>query len=96
MDDQSERTIQALEDMLQTCVLDFGGSWDTYPLLAEFSYNNDYHANIDQPPFEMLYGRKCRTSICRGKVGQRVTRSTEVVLQTIKLIQQVHNRLQTT
>ncbi|GJZ53624.1 putative reverse transcriptase domain-containing protein, partial [Tanacetum coccineum] len=25
---QSERTIQALEDMLRACVLDFGGSWD--------------------------------------------------------------------
>ncbi|CAH1412385.1 unnamed protein product [Lactuca virosa] len=29
-DVQSERTIQTLEDMLRACVLDFGGSWDTY------------------------------------------------------------------
>ncbi|GJS57951.1 putative reverse transcriptase domain-containing protein [Tanacetum coccineum] len=27
-DNQSERTIQTLEDMLRACVLDFGGSWD--------------------------------------------------------------------
>ncbi|KAJ9553287.1 hypothetical protein OSB04_017332 [Centaurea solstitialis] len=39
-DGQSERTIQTLEDMLRACVLDFGGSWDTYLPLAEFSYNN--------------------------------------------------------
>ncbi|GKA18738.1 putative reverse transcriptase domain-containing protein [Tanacetum coccineum] len=33
-DDQSERTIQTLEDMLRACVMDFGGSWDTHlPLI---------------------------------------------------------------
>ena len=64
MDGQSERTIQTLEDMLRACVLDFGGSWDMYLPLAEFSFNNSYHASIDRPPFEMLYGRKCRTPIC--------------------------------
>jgi len=34
-DGQSERTIQILEDMLRTCVLDFGGSWDNYLPLVE-------------------------------------------------------------
>nr|GEU70986.1 hypothetical protein [Tanacetum cinerariifolium] len=29
-DGQSKRTIQTLEDMLQACVMDFGGSWDTH------------------------------------------------------------------
>ncbi|GKC46894.1 putative reverse transcriptase domain-containing protein, partial [Tanacetum coccineum] len=29
-DGQSERTIQTLEDMLRTCVIDFGGSWDVH------------------------------------------------------------------
>ena len=86
-DGQSERTIQTLEDMLRACVLDFGGSWDTYLPLAEFSYNNSYHASIDRPPFEMLYGRRCRTPICWGEVGQRVMGSTEVVLKTTERIQ---------
>ena len=43
IDGQSERTIQTLEDMLRACVLDFGGSWDTYFPLVEFSYNNSHH-----------------------------------------------------
>ncbi|KAJ9546714.1 hypothetical protein OSB04_019257 [Centaurea solstitialis] len=60
-DGQSERTIQTLEDMLRACVLDFGGSWDTYLPLVELSYNNSYHASIGMPPYEMLYGRRCRT-----------------------------------
>ncbi|GJQ99928.1 putative reverse transcriptase domain-containing protein [Tanacetum coccineum] len=34
-DGQSERTIQTLEDMLRTCVIDFGGNWDVHlPLVA--------------------------------------------------------------
>lgn len=33
---QSERTIQTLEDMLQSCVIDFGSSWDIHLPLVEF------------------------------------------------------------
>ncbi|KAI3770814.1 hypothetical protein L6452_01958 [Arctium lappa] len=34
-DGQSERTIQTLEDMLRSCVIDFRGSWDSHlPLFA--------------------------------------------------------------
>ena len=94
-DGQSERTIQTLEDMLRACVLDFGGSWDTYLPLAEFSYNNNHHSSIGMPPFELLYGRRCRTPICWGEVGQRVMGSTEIVLQTNEQIQQVRQRLLT-
>ncbi|KAJ9553073.1 hypothetical protein OSB04_017118 [Centaurea solstitialis] len=92
---QSERTIQTLEDMLRACVLDFGGSWDTYLPLAEFSYNNSYHSSIGMPPFEMLYGRRCRTPICWGEVGQRVLGSTEVVQRTTEDIQRIRERLRT-
>ncbi|GKC91257.1 putative reverse transcriptase domain-containing protein [Tanacetum coccineum] len=43
-DDQSERTIQTLEDMLRACVLDFEGSRDVHLPLVEFFYNNSYHS----------------------------------------------------
>ncbi|GJZ56868.1 ribonuclease H-like domain-containing protein, partial [Tanacetum coccineum] len=39
-DEQSEHTIQTLENMLRACVIDFGGSWDVHLPLPEFSYNN--------------------------------------------------------
>ncbi|KAD6453660.1 hypothetical protein E3N88_08366 [Mikania micrantha] len=48
-DGQSERTIQTLEDMLRACIIDFGGSWDDYLPLAEFSYNNSYHSGLGMP-----------------------------------------------
>ncbi|KAJ9546624.1 hypothetical protein OSB04_019167 [Centaurea solstitialis] len=94
-DRQSERTIQTLEDMLRAYVLDFGGSWDTYLPLAEFSYNNSYNSSIGMPPYEMLYGRRCRTTICWGEVGQRVLGSTEVVQQTTEHIQRIRECLRT-
>ncbi|GKF02015.1 putative reverse transcriptase domain-containing protein, partial [Tanacetum coccineum] len=63
-DVQSERTIQTLEYMLRACVIDFGSGWDKHLPLAEFPYNNSYHASIKVAPFEALYGRKCRSPVC--------------------------------
>ncbi|GJX38167.1 putative reverse transcriptase domain-containing protein [Tanacetum coccineum] len=57
-DGQSERTIQTLEDMLRACVIDFGKGWVKHLPLAEFSYNNSYHASIKAAPYEALKGCK--------------------------------------
>ena len=64
IDGQSERLIQVLEDMLRGCVMEFIGSWDRYISLIEFAYNNSYQSNIGMAPYESLYGRRCRTSVC--------------------------------
>nr|GEV85734.1 hypothetical protein [Tanacetum cinerariifolium] len=63
-DGQSERAIQTLEDMLRAYMIDFGKGWVKHLPLAEFSYNNSYHASIKAAPYEALYGRKCRSSVC--------------------------------
>ncbi|GJW26174.1 putative reverse transcriptase domain-containing protein [Tanacetum coccineum] len=60
-DGQSESTIQTLKDMLRACVIDFGKGWVKHLPLAEFSYNNSYHASIKATPYEALYGQKCRS-----------------------------------
>ncbi|GJW32092.1 putative reverse transcriptase domain-containing protein [Tanacetum coccineum] len=57
-DDQSERTIQTLEDMLRACVIDFRNGWDNHLPLVEFSYKNSYHTSIKAAPFEALYEQK--------------------------------------
>ncbi|XP_042051304.1 uncharacterized protein LOC121796544, partial [Salvia splendens] len=43
-DGQSERTIQALEDMLRAVVLDRGVGWEEVLPLVEFAYNNSYQS----------------------------------------------------
>ncbi|GJU07345.1 putative reverse transcriptase domain-containing protein [Tanacetum coccineum] len=95
-DGQSERTIQTLEDMLRACVIDFGGNWDDHLPLVEFAYNNSYHTSIKMPPYEMLYGRRCRTPICWDEVGSRDLVSTDVVLATTEKIETIRERLKAT
>ncbi|GJU56024.1 putative reverse transcriptase domain-containing protein [Tanacetum coccineum] len=56
--------------MLRACVIDFGGSWDVYLPLVEFSYNNSYYSSVRCPSFEALYGRKCRSPILWAEVGE--------------------------
>ncbi|GJV84028.1 putative reverse transcriptase domain-containing protein [Tanacetum coccineum] len=93
-DGQSERTIQTLEGMLQTCVIDFGKGWGRHLPLVEFSYNNSYHASIKAAPFEALYGRKCRSSVCWAEVGDVQLMRQEIIHETTKKIVQIRQRLQ--
>ncbi|GJV93893.1 putative reverse transcriptase domain-containing protein [Tanacetum coccineum] len=60
-------------DMLRACVIDFGGNWDDQLPLVEFAYNNSYHASIKMPPYEMLYGRKCRCRKCLADESSVIT-----------------------
>ncbi|KAD6454380.1 hypothetical protein E3N88_09086 [Mikania micrantha] len=92
-DGQSERTIQTLEDMLRSCVIDFGGSWDTHLPLIEFSYNNSYHTSIQCAPFEALYGRKCRSPVCWTEIGDSQVVGPELIQETSDKITIIQSRL---
>jgi hypothetical protein len=94
-DGQTERTIQTLEDMLRACILEFGGSWDKYLPLAEFSYNNSYHASIGMAPYEALYGRKCRTPLCWRESGEKLLVGPELIQDTNDKIRVVRERMKT-
>ncbi|GJZ86570.1 putative reverse transcriptase domain-containing protein [Tanacetum coccineum] len=94
IDGQSERTIQTLEDMLRTCVLDFGKGWDKHLPLVEFSYNNNYHTSIKAALFEVLYGHKCRSPICWDEVRDRQLTSPEIIYKTTRKIVQIKSRIQ--
>ncbi|KAJ4718964.1 Retrotransposon protein, putative, Ty3-gypsy subclass [Melia azedarach] len=92
-DEQSERTIQTLEDMLRACVIQFKGNWDVYLSLMEFAYNNSYQTSIQMAPYEALYGRKCRTPICWDEVGERKLLGPEIVQDTNEKISVIRDRL---
>ncbi|KAD3640528.1 hypothetical protein E3N88_29751 [Mikania micrantha] len=92
-DGQSERTIQTLEDMLRACIIDFGGSWDDHLPLMEFSYNNSYHSSIGMPPYEALYGRRCRTPVCRGEVGQKEMGNKAAVIDMAEKLRVIKARM---
>ncbi|KAI3669693.1 hypothetical protein L6452_41033 [Arctium lappa] len=81
-----------LEDMLRSCVIDFGGSWDSHLPLVEFAYNNSYHSSIGMAPFEALYGRKCQTPVCWLEAGEKQFVGPEIVQETadkVKCIREI-------
>ncbi|GJV07602.1 putative reverse transcriptase domain-containing protein [Tanacetum coccineum] len=70
-DGQSERTIQTLEDMLRACVIDFGKGWVKHLPLAEFSYNNSYHASIKAALMRHCMGLQCRSRMQAAQDQQK-------------------------
>ncbi|GKA08284.1 putative ribonuclease H-like domain-containing protein [Tanacetum coccineum] len=93
-DGQSERTIQTLEDMLRACVIDFGKGWVKHLPLAEFSYNNSYHASIKAALYEALYGRKCRSLVCWAEVGEAQLTGPELIQEIMEKIIMIKQRMQ--
>ncbi|XXG53143.1 hypothetical protein AAC387_Pa03g1290 [Persea americana] len=79
---QTERTNQALEDMLRACVLDYKEKWEDCLLLCEFAYNNSYQSSIKMTHFQALYGRRCKTPVCWEEFGVRSFYRPSIVSDT--------------
>ena len=92
---QTERVNQILEDMLRASVLAFGSKWEDCLPFAEFSYNNSYQESIGMPPFQMLYGRPCRTPLNWTEVGDGKIFGPDHLRQAQEQVQLVRDRLKT-
>jgi hypothetical protein len=79
--------------MLHACALDFGGSWDEHLPLAEFSYNNNYQSSLKAAPFEVLYGRKCRSPICWFEPGGNQEFETDFIKKKQGIIDIIRDHL---
>nr|GFA63505.1 putative reverse transcriptase domain-containing protein [Tanacetum cinerariifolium] len=93
MDGQSKHTIQTLEDMLRSCVIDFGGSWEVHLPLAEFSYNNSYHSSIRCASFEALYGRKYRSPVLWVEIGESSLIGPKLIQETTDKVVLIKEKL---
>ncbi|GKA23114.1 putative reverse transcriptase domain-containing protein [Tanacetum coccineum] len=91
---EARGTIQTLEDKLRACVNCFGKGWVKHLPLAEFSYNNSYHASIKAAPYEALYGRKCRSPVCWAEVGEAQLTGPELIQETTEKIVLIKQRMQ--
>ena len=94
-DEQSEHTIQILEDMLRACVLDFIKLWEDHLHLVEFAYNNSYQASIGMVLFEALYGTPCRSPICWTDVGEAALAKLDWARDITKKLVLIRKRLLT-
>ena len=63
--------------------------------LVEFAYNNSYQASIQMAPYEALYERPCRSSICWTEVGERSITILDLIRDTSKKVDLIWKRLLT-
>ena len=52
-------------------MIDYEGSWDRDIPLVEFVYNNSFQSSIGMAPYEVLYGRKCRTPLSWTELSEK-------------------------
>jgi hypothetical protein len=93
-DGQTERVNQILEDMLRACALRDKKSWDKWLPYAEFSYNNSYQKSLKMSPFEVLYGRKCRTPLFWNEPGENEVFGLEILREAERHVQVIRENLQ--
>ncbi|GJW34597.1 putative reverse transcriptase domain-containing protein [Tanacetum coccineum] len=88
------KCLTCAKDMLRAYVIDFGKGWVKHLPLAEFSYNNSYHASIKAAPDEALYSQKCRSPVCWAEVGEAQLTSPEMIQETTEKIVLIKQRIQ--
>jgi hypothetical protein len=79
--------------MLRASALQYGRSWDQSLPYVEFSYNNSYQESLKMVPFEMLYGRMCRTPIFWNEIEDRHVFELDIVQDTEKQVRIVRENL---
>jgi hypothetical protein len=93
-DGQTERVNQILEDMLRACALKDSKSWDKCLSYVEFSCNNSYQKSLKMSPFEVLYGRECRTPLFWNETGENQVFGPEILREAERQVQMVRENLQ--
>ncbi|GJU55527.1 putative reverse transcriptase domain-containing protein [Tanacetum coccineum] len=53
-----------------------------------------YHTSIKAAPFEVLYGRKCRSPVCWAEVGDAQLTGPAIIHETTEKIVQIKSRIQ--
>jgi hypothetical protein len=92
-DGYTEWVNQILEDMLKACGLQYVRSWDNSMPYAEFSYNNSYQESLKMAPFEMLYGRRCRTPLFWNETREQKVFGPDILQKAEKQVRMVRGNL---
>ena len=92
---QVERVNQILEDMLRACVISFGMNWEKCLPFAEFAYNNSYQSSLGKAPFEVLYGRRCRTPLNWSETGERQLFGPDMIQDAEEQVRIIREKLKT-
>jgi hypothetical protein len=72
------------------------GSWDKNLPWAEFSYNNSYQESLKMAPFEVLYGRRCRTLLNWIEPGEKVIFGPDLIDEAEVTVHRIQENLKAT
>ena len=61
--------------------------------LVEFAYNNSYQASVRMASYEALYGRPCRSSLCRTEVEESSITGPDLIRDTYEEVSLIRQRL---
>ena len=86
IDRKTERVNQIVEDMLRMYVMNNPTKWEDYLHIAEFVYNNSYQTPTKMIPFEVLYGRKCRTLVTWDSIVDRLMLGPDLLMDLEQLV----------
>eukprot|EP00253_Pinus_taeda_P029654 PITA_29654 len=92
-DGQTEQVNQVVEDILRAYVMQQLTLWEEYLHLVEFMCNNGYHTSTQMSPFEVLYGRKCRTPSSWGGPEDRLSLGPEMLKEMEDMVKRVRANL---
>jgi hypothetical protein len=79
--------------MPRACVIEHQGSWDKHLSLAKFSDNNSYQESLKMPPFEVLYGRRCRTPHNWIELGEKFIFGLDLVDEAKATVHHIQDNL---
>jgi hypothetical protein len=82
--------------MLRVYMLEHQGSWDKNLPWAEFSYNNSYQESLKMAPFEVLYGRRCRTPLNWIEPGEKVIFEIDLIDEAEAIVRHIQDNLKAT
>jgi hypothetical protein len=69
------------------------GSWDKNLPWAEFSYNNSYQECLKMAPFEVLYGRRCRTPLNWIEPGEKAIFGPDLIDEAEATVRRIQENL---
>ena len=74
-------------------VMDQESKWEDYLPLVEFAYNNSYHHSLSMEPYELLYGRPCRTPLSWDRLEDRISVDPEILQEMEEQVCRIRQRL---
>ncbi|KAA3456998.1 DNA/RNA polymerases superfamily protein [Gossypium australe] len=69
------------------------GTWERYLPLVEFAYNNSFQSSIKMAPYEVLYGRKCRTPLYWTELSDNKILGVDLIKETEQKVAVIRDSL---